>query len=124
MGGRKWEGWKGERKSGSGMMEFGIPRYKRTPTKGPLPPPPFPTLSFPPPALLLGSLRMDFGDIRKLVLSVDDEKLHEQTIEQLIKYMPNKEEMMQLLAYKDKMNDLSDAERFGVVVSKEGFEAD
>jgi dTDP-glucose pyrophosphorylase len=67
---------------------------------------------------------MDFGDIRKLVLSVDDEKLHEQTIEQLIKYMPNKEEMMQLLAYKDKMNDLSDAERFGVVVSKEGFEAD
>lgn len=60
---------------------------------------------------------MDFGDIRKLVLSVDDEKLHEQTIEQLIKYMPNRDEMMQLLAYKDKMNDLNDAERFGVVVS-------
>lgn len=71
---------------------------------------------FPYLALLLGSLRMDFADIRKLVLSVDDEKLHEQTIEQLIKYMPNKDEMMQLLAYKDKMNDLNDAERFGVVV--------
>ncbi len=60
---------------------------------------------------------MDFAEIRKLVISVDD-KIGEQIIEQLIKFMPNKEEMMQLLAFKDKINDLSDAERFGVVVSK------
>lgn len=59
---------------------------------------------------------MDFADIRKLVLSVDDEKITEQLIEQLIKFMPNKEEMMQLTTYKDKINDLNDAERFGVVV--------
>ena len=74
------------------------------------------TLCIPPAALLLGSLRMDFADIRKLVLSVD-EKISEQIIEQLIKYLPSKDEMMQLLAFKDKINDLSDAERFGVIVS-------
>ena len=51
------------------------------------------------------------------MLSVDDEKVTDQLIEQLIKFMPNKDEMMQLLAYKDKVNDLSDAERFGVIVS-------
>lgn len=60
---------------------------------------------------------MDFAEIRKLVLSVNDEKITEQLIEQLIKYMPNKEEMMQLVSYKDKINDLSDAEKFGVIVS-------
>ncbi len=68
-------------------------------------------------ALLLGSLRMDFNDIRVLVLSVNDEKCTEQLLEQLQKYMPNKEEMMQLTTFKDKINDLSDAERFGVIVS-------
>ena len=60
---------------------------------------------------------MDFAEIRKLVLSVDDEKITEQLVEQLIKYLPNKDEMMQLTTYKDKINDLSDAERFGVIVS-------
>ena len=60
---------------------------------------------------------MDFADVRKLVLSVDDEKITEQLVEQLLKYMPNKEEMMQLTSYKEKINDLSDAERFGVIVS-------
>ena len=51
------------------------------------------------------------------MLSVDDEKLTEQHIVQFQKFMPNKDEMMQLMAYKDKLNDLSDAERFGVIVS-------
>lgn len=63
---------------------------------------------------------MDFAEIRKLVLSVDDEKITEQHIVQFIKYMPNKDEMMQLMAFKDKMNDLNDAERFGVIVSSRG----
>ncbi len=60
---------------------------------------------------------MNFDDIRKLVLSVDDEKITEQVVEQLIKYLPNREEMMQLTTFKDKINDLSDAEKFGVIVS-------
>jgi len=60
---------------------------------------------------------MDYKDIRKLVLSVDDEKLTEQLVEQFLKYMPSKDKMMSLTAYKDKINDLSDAEKFGVIVS-------
>lgn len=60
---------------------------------------------------------MDFADVRRLVLSIDEEKVTEQMVEQLIKYLPNRDEMLQLTAYKDKINDLSDAERFGVIVS-------
>lgn len=68
-------------------------------------------------AILLGTLRMEYQDVRSLVLSCDGEKLTEQLLEQLAKYMPGKDEMIQLMAYRDKMNDLSEAERFGVVVS-------
>ena len=64
---------------------------------------------------------MDFVEVRKLVLLVVDEKVTEQLVEQLIKYLPNKEEMMQLTAFKDKLNDLSDAERFGVIVSYSSY---
>lgn len=60
---------------------------------------------------------MEYKDVRHLVLSCDGEKLTEQLLEQLSKFMPSKDEMIQLMSYRDKMNDLSEAERFGVVVS-------
>jgi hypothetical protein len=68
-------------------------------------------------SLLLGALRMPHVEVRNLVLSVDDEKLTEQVIQQLSKYLPGKDEMLQLMGYRDKIHDLSDAEQFGVVMS-------
>ena len=44
-------------------------------------------------ALLLGNLRMPYKDVRDLVLAVDD-RITEQTMEQLLKYMPKKEEVI------------------------------
>lgn len=61
---------------------------------------------------------MPHQDVRSLVLSVNDEKMTEQLLEQLLKYLPNREEMQQLIPYKSKINDLSEAEQFGVVVRK------
>ena len=60
---------------------------------------------------------MEYSAVRDLILSADDTKLSEQQLQQMLKCMSNKEEMQQLASYKDKMTDLSDPERFGVVVS-------
>jgi len=46
-----------------------------------------------PSAILLGTLRMGYTNVKKLVLSVDDEKLTEQLLQQLLKYMPSKDEV-------------------------------
>ena len=53
-----------------------------------------------------------------MVLSCDRERLTEQLLEQLSKYMPSRDEMIQLMSYRDKMSDLAEAEQFGVVVSE------
>ena len=55
------------------------------------------TFDLPSVAILLGTLRMRHTDVRKLVLSVDDEKLSEQLLQQLLKYLPNKDEVSVLV---------------------------
>ena len=67
-------------------------------------------------ALLLGSLRMPYPEIRSLVLGVS-ESMTDQMLGQLLKYLPKREEMDSLAAYKSKISELSDAEQFAVVVS-------
>lgn len=74
--------------------------------------------------MLLGILRnnkvrLDSDGVKRLILSVDDEKLNEQLLAQLLKFLPSKEEMQQLGTYKDKLSELSDAEQFGAMVSRE-----
>ena len=71
--------------------------------------------------MLLGILRMekvrtDSDGVKQLILSIDDEKLTEQLLAQMLKYLPSKEEMQQLGTYKDKLQELSDAEQFGAMV--------
>ena len=66
-------------------------------------------------ALLLGSLRMPYPEIRSLILGVSD-TLTDQMLEQLLKYLPKREEMDSLAPYKNKISELSDAEQFAVVV--------
>ena len=61
---------------------------------------------------------MDFKDIRKLLLTMDEEKMTELIVEQFVKFMPTKDELIQLNSLKDKYDELSDAEKFGVVVSE------
>lgn len=46
-------------------------------------------------ALLLGNLRMPYKEVRDLVMSVDD-RVTEQMLEQLLKYMPKKEDVSRI----------------------------
>ena len=74
--------------------------------------------------MLLGILRnnkvrLDSDGVKRLILSVDDEKLNEQLLAQLLKFLPSKEEMQQLGTYRDKLSELSDAEQFGAMVGHE-----
>ena len=74
--------------------------------------------------MLLGILRnnkvrLDSDGVKRLILSVDAEKLNEQLLAHLSKFLPSKEEMQQLGTYKDKLSELSDAEQFGAMVSHE-----
>lgn len=48
---------------------------------------------------------------------MDEEQLTVQMVEQLIKYMPEPEQMKQLEAFKDEFDTLAEPEQFGVVVS-------
>jgi len=70
------------------------------------------------PALILGSLRMNFNDIRKLLLTMDEERLTENIVESFVKCLPGKDELIQLNGLKDKYDELIEAEKFGVVVSE------
>ena len=44
-------------------------------------------------AIMLGTLRMNYEDVRDMVLSVENERMGEQMIQQLLKFMPTKEEV-------------------------------
>ncbi len=48
---------------------------------------------------------------------MDDENLTVAMLEQLIKYMPEQEQISQLAALKDEYDMLAEPEQFGVVVS-------
>ena len=53
----------------------------------------YPSFIQPLTAILLGTLRMGYQDVKKLVLTVNDEKLSEQMLQQFLKFMPNREEV-------------------------------
>ena len=55
-------------------------------------------------------------ELKRRIIEVDEEKLEVAQLEQLIRYMPEPEQMKQLAALKDEYDTLSEAEQFGVVV--------
>ena len=55
-----------------------------------------------------------------MVLMVDDEKVTEQLLQQLLKFLPGPDQMKQLQDMKGVFKDLSDAEQFCAVVSSTG----
>ena len=68
-------------------------------------------------AILLGSIKVSYEEIRLRILRVDEEKLTVQMIEQLIKDMPEPEQMGMLADLKSEYHMLAEPEQFGVVVS-------
>ena len=67
-------------------------------------------------AILLGSIKVPYAELKRRIVEVDEEQLEVAQVEQLIRYMPEPEQMSQLAALKDEYDTLAEAEQFGVVV--------
>ncbi|KAG1949890.1 protein diaphanous [Pimephales promelas] len=68
-------------------------------------------------SIFLGSFRMPYEEIRKMILEVDEDQLTEPMIQNLVKHLPEQEQLNTLVKYKSEYANLSEPEQFGVVMS-------
>ncbi|XP_061862284.1 protein diaphanous homolog 2 isoform X2 [Colius striatus] len=68
-------------------------------------------------SIFLGSFRVDYNEIKDAILEVNEEKLNESLIQNLVKNLPEQKELNALAELKDEYNDLAEPEQFGVVMS-------
>ncbi|XP_068106081.1 protein diaphanous homolog 2 isoform X2 [Hyperolius riggenbachi] len=68
-------------------------------------------------SIFLGSYRMPYEEIKNIILQVDEEKLSESLIQNLIKNLPEQKELTALSQLKGEYEDLCEPEQFGVVMS-------
>ncbi|XP_044261332.1 protein diaphanous isoform X1 [Tribolium madens] len=69
--------------------------------------------------LLNGSLKhMSYDEITKCLLRCDDKVLTENVTEQLIQYLPPPDQLSKLQQYKDKYDQLTEAEQFCIKISE------
>ncbi|XP_067287567.1 protein diaphanous homolog 3 [Pseudorasbora parva] len=68
-------------------------------------------------SIFLGSFRMPYEEIRKMILEVDEDQLTEPMIQNLVKHLPEQEQLNALVKFKSEYNNLSEPEQFGVVMS-------
>ncbi|XP_071036300.1 protein diaphanous isoform X2 [Parasteatoda tepidariorum] len=66
--------------------------------------------------ILLGSVKISTNDMVKYILHVDEEQLTDAMLQQLIRYMPEPEQLARLEQFKDQYNDLAEAEQFAVTM--------
>lgn len=67
--------------------------------------------------ILQGSLKTSATAIRDYILEVNEEHLTEAMLQQLIKYMPEADQLKKLSELKDNVGDLAEAEQFAITVS-------
>uniref|UniRef100_A0A8K9UEN4 Diaphanous related formin 3 n=1 Tax=Oncorhynchus mykiss TaxID=8022 RepID=A0A8K9UEN4_ONCMY len=68
-------------------------------------------------SIFLGSFRMPYQEIRRAILEVDEEQLTEPMIQNLVKHLPEQEQLNALMKFQNDYNSLSEPEQFGVVMS-------
>lgn len=68
-------------------------------------------------SIFLGSFRMPYEEIKTVILEVNETVLTESMVQNLIKQMPEQEQLDTLADMKDEYEDLAEAEQFGVVMS-------
>ncbi|XP_067852983.1 protein diaphanous homolog 2 isoform X2 [Heptranchias perlo] len=68
-------------------------------------------------SIFLGSYRIPYEEIKYIILEVDEEKLSESMIQNLVRYLPEQKELNTLSQFKDEYDDLCEPEQFGVVMS-------
>ncbi|KAM5299883.1 protein diaphanous homolog 1 isoform 2-T2 [Ctenodactylus gundi] len=67
-------------------------------------------------SIFLGSFRMPYQEIKNVILEVNEAVLTESMIQNLIKQMPEPEQLKLLSELKDEYDDLAESEQFGVVM--------
>nr|XP_020758548.1 protein diaphanous homolog 1 isoform X3 [Odocoileus virginianus texanus] len=67
-------------------------------------------------SIFLGSFRMPYHEIKNVILEVNEAVLTESMIQNLIKQMPEPEQLKMLSELKDEYDDLAESEQFGVVM--------
>ncbi|XP_029142084.1 protein diaphanous homolog 2 [Protobothrops mucrosquamatus] len=68
-------------------------------------------------SIFLGSFRMPYEEIKHIILEVDEAKLSEALIQNLVKNLPEQKELNALAELKNEYDDLCESEQFGVVMS-------
>lgn len=74
-------------------------------------------LKFPFAAILLGSIKVPYKEIKRRILACDQENLSVAVVEQLLKNMPDQDQMNKIAALKDQYDELAEPEQFLIVVS-------
>ncbi|XP_067900199.1 protein diaphanous homolog 1-like [Heterodontus francisci] len=67
-------------------------------------------------SIFLGSFRLPYDQIKRVILEVDEKVLTESLIQNLIKQLPQQEQLNALAELKEEYNDLSEPEQFGVII--------
>ncbi|XP_023558144.1 protein diaphanous homolog 3 [Octodon degus] len=68
-------------------------------------------------SIFLSSFRVPYEEIKKMVLEVDETQLAESMIQNLIKHLPDQEQLSSLSQFKSDYNNLCEPEQFAVVMS-------
>uniref|UniRef100_A0A667Y729 Diaphanous related formin 1 n=1 Tax=Myripristis murdjan TaxID=586833 RepID=A0A667Y729_9TELE len=68
-------------------------------------------------SIFLGSFRLPYEEIKNVILEVNEKVLTESMVQNLIKQLPEAEQLSVLGDMKDEYDDLAEAEQFGVVMS-------
>ncbi|XP_074470746.1 protein diaphanous homolog 3-like isoform X2 [Sebastes fasciatus] len=68
-------------------------------------------------SIFLGSFRMPYQEICRMIVEVDEEQLTEPMIQNLVNHLPEQEQLNALAKYKNEYANLSEPEQFGVVMS-------
>ncbi|XP_044882054.1 protein diaphanous homolog 1 isoform X3 [Mauremys mutica] len=68
-------------------------------------------------SIFLGSFRMPYEEIKNVILEVNEAVLTESMVQNLIKQMPEPEQLKMLSELRDEYNELAESEQFGVVIS-------
>ncbi|RMC07050.1 hypothetical protein DUI87_16503 [Hirundo rustica rustica] len=68
-------------------------------------------------SIFLGSFRVPYEEIKMMILEVDETQLSESMIQNLIKHLPEQEQLNALSKFKNEYNNLSEPEQFGIVMS-------
>ncbi|GFV84142.1 protein diaphanous [Trichonephila clavipes] len=66
--------------------------------------------------ILLGSVKISTEDMQKFILKIDENHLTDAMLQQLIRYMPEPEQLARLEQFKDQYNELAEAEQFAMTM--------